>query len=326
MNPALLNDDRLNSARESGVDFVLPANTNLDNFRKGGVDVLPVWLKQEIPDGLTLERARILSESGVHTVCQEARCPNLSYCFRHLQFTFIILGDVCSRKCRFCAVKKSRRENLNLDLEESSRIAKVVEKLGLDYVVITSVTRDDLDDGGARIFAQTIGLIHKINRNIKIEVLIPDFQGWTFSLKCVLDAGPCVVGHNIETVKRLYRILRPEATYELSLSILKKIKELRPQVFTKSSLMLGLGETEAEVMQVLRDLRRNQCDVLTLGQYLAPSPNHYPIKKFIAPEQFQRYRDLGLILGFKSVLSGPVVRSSYKAAEVYQKVTHCFSS
>lgn len=301
-------------------------NNNLYHLSKGGADGLPQWLRQEIPDTITLKRARILSESTVHTVCQEARCPNLSYCFRHLKVTFMILGDVCSRNCRFCAVKKSSHGSLNLDLGEPLRIAKVVKELGLDYVVITSVSRDDLDDGGSRIFAQTIDLIHKINRHIKVEVLIPDFQGETSSLKCVLDTGPCVVAHNIETVERLYKDLKPQANYRLSLEVLRNIKEIQPLSTTKSSLMLGLGETEAEIIETIKELKDNRCDILTLGQYLAPSPNHYPVKEFIHPEQFQRYMDLSLDLGFKSVLSGPLVRSSYKAEEVYKEVTHYFSS
>ena len=327
MSSAFPNDANLDDLRERWVDSKFTKNNNnLSVLRKGGLGGLPAWLKQEIPDNVILERARILSGFGVRTVCQEARCPNMSYCFRHLEFTFLVLGDVCSRNCRFCAVKKSSHGNLELDLDEPMRIAEAVKELGLEYVVITSVSRDDLDDGGAEIFARTIRLIRKINRNIKIEVLIPDFQGKTSSLKCVLDASPCVVAHNIETVGRLYKYLRPEADYGLSLKVLSKIKEIQPLLITKSSVMLGLGETETEVIETIKELKSHQCDILTLGQYLAPSINHYPVEEFIPPEQFQRYRDLGFALGFKSVLSGPVARSSYKAAEVYKEVTHCFSS
>lgn len=281
---------------------------------------LPLWFRQEIPDNITLQRARILSASGVHTVCQEAKCPNLSFCFKHLKFTFMILGDTCTRNCRFCAVRKSDNKNLNLDLDEPLRIAGVVEDMGLDYVVITSVTRDDLADGGAKIFSQTIELIRRINTFIKIEVLIPDFKGCIRSLKVVLDAQPHLVGHNIETVERLYKDLRPKANYRLSLDVLKKIKEIRSFLTTKSSIILGLGEAEGEVVKTMEDLLNSGCDILTLGQYLAPSESHYPVKEFIRIEQFERYRDIGLGLGFKSVLSGPKVRSSYQADEVYKEL------
>ncbi len=272
---------------------------------------LPLWFRQEIPDKITLERAQLLSESNVRTVCQEARCPNLSFCFKHQKFTFIILGDTCTRNCRFCAVGKTENKNLKLDEDEPWRIAKAVKDLGLNYVVITSVTRDDLADGGAKIFSQTIESIRGINSDIKIEVLIPDFKGSILSLKVVLAAQPHLVGHNIETIERLYKDLRPKANYRISLDILKKIKEIQPLFTTKSSIMLGLGETEEEVIKTIQDLLYSGCDILTLGQYLAPSPAHYPVKEFIGIEQFQRYRDIGLGLGFKSVLSGPLVRSSY---------------
>lgn len=294
---------------------------NLDILSKNNMNRLPSWFKQEAPDTIVLERAQRLNELKVHTVCQEARCPNLSSCFKDLRFTFMVLGDTCTRNCRFCAVKKTKNQ-LKLDLEEPLRIARAVKKLGLDYVVITSVTRDDLVDAGAEIFARTIELIHKINRNIKIEVLIPDFKGRLRSLKCLLAASADVVAHNLETVSRLYRDLRPEADYALSLEVLKKIKALRPDLISKSSLMLGLGEKEAEVIEAMQDLRNSHCDFLTLGQYLAPSVAHYPVQEFISHKQFKRYEDLGLSLGFKAVLSGPKVRSSYQARELYQEVAY----
>lgn len=282
---------------------------------------LPWWLKQEIPESIVLERLQLISEFNVHTVCQEARCPNLSFCFRQLKFTFMLLGDSCSRNCRFCGVNKSRDNRLTLDINEPYRISQIVKFFGLNYVVLTSVTRDDLIDGGAGIFARTIELIHKINRNIKVEVLIPDFGSRLSSLKCLVEAKPDVVAHNIETVKRLYKDLRPEAGYTLSLDILSRLKELKPELTTKSSLMLGLGETEKEVIETMEDLRDRQCDVLTLGQYLAPSIDHYPVFEFISPEQFQRYQDIGLSLGFKAVLSGPKVRSSYQAETQFHFVS-----
>ncbi|MCM8795672.1 MAG: lipoyl synthase [Candidatus Omnitrophica bacterium] len=282
---------------------------------------MPVWFRQDIPDKITLERQRFLSRLGIHTVCQETRCPNLNFCFKNLRLTFMILGDICTRNCRFCHVQKlKKQQRLILDEDEPFRIARAVDILGLNYVVITSVTRDDLEDGGAGIFSQTIKLIHRLNKDIKIEVLIPDFRGRIESLKCILDASVNIVAHNIETVKRLYKDLRPKADYELSLEILAKVKELNKEVITKSSLMLGLGESEEEVVTTMKDLRRSHCEILTLGQYLAPSLEHYPVKEFISLEQFKRYKDIGLALGFKSVFSGPLVRSSYQAEEIYKYV------
>jgi len=300
---------------------------------------LPSWFRQEIPDTITLQRAQKLSVTGVHTVCQEARCPNLSFCFQQLKFTFMILGDTCTRNCQFCGVRKTDNKSLDLDLNEPYRLAEKVKELKLNYVVITAVTRDDLADGGAKIFDKTIELIHHINQDInpvrntvstekynkisngvKVEVLIPDFKGSISSLRCLVDAHPDLVAHNIETVERLYKDLRPEANYQLSLQVLRKIKEIQPMLTTKSSIMLGLGETEGEVIKTMEDLLNSGCDILTLGQYLAPSENHYPVKEFISIAQFQRYRDIGLALGFKAVLSGPLVRSSYRAEEVYEEV------
>ncbi len=318
------------------MSLALSHHNRLKELRDSRPSKLPFWFKQEIPKPIVLERAQRLKAFKVHTVCQEARCPNLSSCFKDLRFTFMVLGDTCTRNCRFCTVKKTKNE-LGLDLEEPLRIARAVKELGLDYVVITSVTRDDLLDGGAEIFSRTIELIRKINpvrdtansnnntmvsNGIKIEVLIPDFQGRLLSLECLLAASPDVVAHNLETVSRLYPDLRPEADYALSLWVLKKIKELRPDLISKSSLMLGLGEKEAEVIEAMRDLRNSHCDCLTLGQYLAPSLRHYPVKEFISYKQFKRYEDLGLSLGFKAVVSGAKVRSSYQARELYQKVAY----
>jgi lipoic acid synthetase len=286
---------------------------------------LPAWFRQEFADEATGELAQLLTESSVHTVCQEARCPNINHCFKNKRFTFLILGNTCTRSCRFCAVRKSANKNLALDEDEPYRISRLVERLDLDYVVITSVTRDDLVDGGAAIFVETIELIHKINEDIKVEVLIPDFRGKIKSIETVLNAAPFVVAHNIETIKRLYPDLRPQADYELSLGILRKLKELKPRIFTKSSLMLGLGETEEEVIAAMKDLRSNYCDILTLGQYLVPSPEHYPIKEFISIEQFKEYKDIGMALGFKAVLSGPLVRSSYQAERIFQQAARALA-
>ena len=203
-----------------------------------------------------------------------------------------------------------------MDENEPIRISRIVELLGLNYVIITSVTRDDLPDGGASIFAKTLKLIQAVKKGIKVEVLIPDFQGKVDSLKCILQARPFVVGHNLETVSRLYDELRPQADYRRSLNVIGRIKKISPGIFTKSSLMLGFGETKQEVINALQDLRKQDCDILTLGQYLAPSTEHYPVKEYIAIEQFQEYEKIGVAMGFKAVLSGPLVRSSYKAEEV----------
>jgi lipoic acid synthetase len=230
----------------------------------------------------------------------------------------MILGDICTRNCKFCGVEKSNTQLLDFDLDEPGRIAGVVGKLGLKYVVLTSVTRDDLEDGGASIFARTIELIHGLDKGIKVEVLIPDFKGRIDSVKRVLDAHPQVTAHNIETVKRLYAEIRPKANYELSLGVLREIKGVSLAAITKSSLMLGLGEREEEVKLTMRDLRGADCDIITLGQYLAPSQNHYPVQEFISPEKFRYYKQMGIALGFKAVLSGPLVRSSYRAEEVYK--------
>jgi len=295
----------------------LPKPTKIDAIRKSGVkNRLPAWFKQDIPDATVRGRMQLLSEFKVNTVCCQAKCPNLSFCFKNLKFTFMILGNICTRNCRFCGVAQSEKKTLSLDENEPYRISQIAKILNLKFVLITSVTRDDLTDGGAAQFVKTIELIHSIDKNIKIEVLIPDFSGNIASLKTVIDARPSILAHNIETVNRLYKTLRPKANYQTSLDMLKKSKEINPLLITKSSLILGLEESEEEIIYTMEDLRYNQCDILTLGQYLAPSQRHYPVKEFISIEQFQRYRSIGLRLGFKAVLSGPKVRSSYHAEEV----------
>jgi lipoic acid synthetase len=216
-------------------------------------------------------------------------------------------------------VEKTRRGQLDVDWNEPYRIAAAVRKFKLTYCVITSVTRDDLPDGGAILFVKTIQLIHEISRDIQIEVLVPDFQGNKPSIKKIIAVQPDTMGHNIETVRRLYEGFRPEADYDLSLEVLRTIKQLNPKMITKSSLMLGLGEEKDEVIETMIDLRDSGCDILTLGQYLAPSILHYPIKEFVTPQQFERYKKIGLQLGFKAVAAGPLVRSSYQAQEVFQE-------
>lgn len=282
------------------------------------MDRLPLWFKQDIPDSATLETMRLFLRLRINTVCQLAKCPNLSYCFRNNRFSFMLLGNSCTRHCRFCNIGTGQSLALaqepSLLQDEPYRISQVIEALGLDYVVLTSVSRDDLSDGGASEFAKTVKLIRRINRRITIELLIPDFQGKVSSLKCLLEAGPDIVGHNIECVQRLYKDLRPQADYALSLGVLKRIKELAEDVRTKSSIMLGLGETKEEVARTMQDLRANLCDSITVGQYLAPSKNHFPVKEFIGLRQFEEYKEAALALGFKPVESGPKARSSFPAS------------
>jgi lipoic acid synthetase len=285
----------------------------MDRMRK-----LPAWFKQELPGNQSFSVARLFSDNRINTVCREAKCPNTSRCFRDKQATFLILGKNCTRNCKFCQISNPGAEepSLSIDAEEPSRIARAVKTLGLKYVVITSVTRDDISDGGASIFANTLKSIRRINKDIKIEVLIPDFKGRETSLKCILGAKPFIIAHNIETVSRLYPALRPESDYRLCLKVLRTLKELSLEVITKSSIMLGLGEGELEVYEALKDLRKVYCDILTLGQYLKPTPKHYSIKEFVSLEQFSKYKGIALDLGFKAVLSEPLARSSYKAEEV----------
>ncbi|MCM8781220.1 MAG: lipoyl synthase [Candidatus Omnitrophica bacterium] len=284
------------------------------------INRLPNWFLQEIPQHAALERMRFVSEYNLNTVCQKARCPNLGWCFKNNTLTFLILGDICTRSCRFCAISKSRGKVLALDKEEPHRIAHIVRLLGLKYVIITSVTRDDLSDRGAGQFAKTLEAIYSLDRDIGAEILIPDFSGDVNSLKMILDTRPSVIAHNLDTVKRIHKYLKPQASYQLSLDLLKRIKKYKKDIITKSSLMLGLGETDEDLKETMQDLRYSGCDILTLGQYLPPSQNHYPIREFISIDRFKSYEQMGYSLGFKAVLSGPLVRSSYKAEEVYNRI------
>jgi lipoic acid synthetase len=284
---------------------------------------LPSWFKQGVPEEYSIKEISALNKSNIKTVCSEAKCPNFITCLRKKKLTFIILGDTCTRNCSYCAVKKSgTKKRLNFDFNEPVRVAEVVRSLGIRYAVVTSVARDDLEDGGAGEFVKTVKLIRAIDKDIKVELLIPDFQGKIKSLIRVIDSCPDVIGHNIETVARLYKTLRPEADYGLSLNLIAKIKDLSPELLTKSSIMLGLGESEREVINTMEELSNIRCDILTLGQYLAPSNKHYPVKEFISLGQFQKYKNIAIGLGFKFVLSGPLVRSSYQAEEVYKEVVY----
>jgi len=279
----------------------------------------PPWLKKRIPPLQNLQKVKsILDETGLHTVCEEARCPNLGECFAHGTATFLILGNICTRNCGFCAVDHGLP--VLSDETEPQRVAKAVEMMGLQYVVITSVTRDDLPDGGASHFAKTIQAIRSTGQSIKIEVLIPDFKGDPSSLKMVLEKAPDVLNHNIETVSRLYPAVRPQADYERSIELLKRAKEIAPDILTKSGFMLGLGERREEILELLQDLRNAKCDFLTIGQYLQPRQDRLPVVRFIPPEEFEEYRTIGEEMGFKAVASGPFVRSSYHAFEMFNAV------
>jgi lipoic acid synthetase len=279
----------------------------------------PPWLKKRIPPFQDLLKVKsILDETDLHTVCEEARCPNLGECFSRGTSTFLILGRVCTRNCGFCSVE--RGVPVPPDETEPERVTQAIKKMGLQYVVITSVTRDDLPDGGASLFAKTIQTIRALNPKIKVEVLIPDFKGDQTSLKAVLKEWPDVLNHNIETISRLYPRVRPQADYQRSLDLLKESKELYPQLFTKSGFMLGLGETQEEVLELLRDLREAGCDFLTIGQYLQPRPDRLPVVRFIPPEEFEEYKRIGEEMGFRAVASGPFVRSSFHAFEMFKTI------
>jgi len=272
----------------------------------------PQWLKVRAPQGANYLRLRsLLREGELHTVCEEAHCPNLGECWENGTATFMILGNVCTRRCGFCAVTTGRPTGL--DFMEPDRVAMTVRELGLKHVVITSVNRDDLPDGGAFIFAQCIRKIRQQVPGCRVEVLIPDFQGVWSALETVMEASPDILNHNTESVPRLYKMVRPKAIYTRSLELLRRAKELRPNGLTKSGVMVGLGETKEEIAQVLEDLRKVNCDIITIGQYLRPSPQHLPLVRFYHPDEFAELKAIGLNLGFRHVESGPLVRSSYHA-------------
>lgn len=272
----------------------------------------PEWLKAPIPAGENYARLNALvQEHRLHTVCAEARCPNMGECWNAGTATFMILGDTCTRSCGFCAVKTGRPEGL--DAGEPSRVAEAVQKLRLRHAVLTSVNRDELFDGGAQIFAETIRRTRELSPGTKIEVLIPDFKGDEFALNIVLDAFPDILNHNTETVPRLYSVVRPQAQYTRSLELLERAK--RRGFVTKTGLMVGIGERSEEVLAVMRDLRAVSCDILTLGQYLQPTKEHLPVDRFVTPEEFAMYKRAGMEMGFSHVESGPLVRSSYHAEQ-----------
>lgn len=273
----------------------------------------PPWIRVRLAQGPNYnEVTGLLAGLGLHTVCQEARCPNMGECFESRTATFLILGPVCTRNCRFCAIEVGQPGLV--DQQEPERVAEAVRTLGLRFAVITSVTRDDLPDGGASRFAETIRAIRQASPGCGIEVLVPDFQGSAEALDAVLEAGPDILNHNVETVPRLYPLVRPQAQYGRSLELIRRAKE-SGGCLTKSGLMLGVGETWDEVVQVMAGLRQVGCDLLTIGQYLRPSQQHLPIVRYYTPEEFDRLANVGRQLGYRHVESGPLVRSSYHARQ-----------
>lgn len=287
---------------------------------ESGLTRLPAWFKQPLPDMEKIAAMKAMFRgSRLHTVCESAHCPNLGQCWGEGVATFMILGGTCTRACRFCAVPAGRAETL--DPHEPENVAQAVQQLGLSYVVVTSVARDDLQDEGAGHFAQTIAAIRCLTPHVKIEVLIPDFSAKEESLRILSEAAPEVISHNIETVRRLSAQVRPQAQYERSLNVLRRFRQLAPGSFVKSSFMVGLGESGSEVQELMRDLLEAGCQILTIGQYLAPTQmkRHVPVERFVTPEEFERWRQAGLDMGFKYVESGPLVRSSFIAEKGYRE-------
>ncbi len=278
----------------------------------------PDWLKVRAPGGPNYtDLQRLVSDLRLHTVCESARCPNIGDCWERRSATFMILGDICTRACGFCAIKTGRP--LELDREEPERVAEAIEYLGLRFAVITSVNRDELPDGGAEIFAETIRAVRRRSPQTGIEVLIPDFEGNEDALRMVMEARPDILNHNMESIERLYKLVRPQAKYWRSLELLRRAKAMDPTVVTKSGMMLGVGEELDEVREAMRHLREVDCDVLTLGQYLRPSAKHIPVVRYVTPEEFALLKEEGLAMGFRHVESGPLVRSSYHADEQVPK-------
>jgi lipoic acid synthetase len=283
------------------------------------VQRLPEWLKIRLPRPDTIKEVeRMMRSKRLHTVCESARCPNLPECWSKRTATFMILGDTCTRACGFCAIKVGKP--LAVDEDEPRNVASVAKELGLKHVVVTSVARDDLADEGAGQFARTIHALRDELPEAIVEVLVPDFKGKRWCVQIVTDAGPEIFNHNVETVPRLHTIVRPQAKYERSLRVLETAKELNPKVYTKSGIMLGLGETQEEVIGVLKDLRAIGVDAVTIGQYLRPTMRHLPVNEFIHPRVFKEYERIGSEMGFAFVASAPFVRSSYNAIDFSRKV------
>ncbi|MDI6773278.1 MAG: lipoyl synthase [bacterium] len=279
----------------------------------------PAWLKVRLPGGENYaDLTRIMRRGGMHTVCEEARCPNIGECWDRRTATFLILGDTCTRRCRYCAVVHGRPDAP--DEGEPARVADAVAAMGLRHVVVTSVNRDDLRDGGAGIYAATIRAMRRRLPDCTVEVLVPDFKGDTEALRAVLEANPEILGHNLEAVRRVFGGVRPGGNYDRSIELLRRCKEWGYNAFTKSGIIVGMGETEDELLEAMDDLRAVDCDVLTLGQYLQPGPGFLPIARYYTPDEFAALRDEGLRRGFKYVEAGPLVRSSYRADAQAQAV------
>lgn len=278
--------------------------------QRGELGKRPEWLKVKLPTGENYKQVLdLMRKSKLNTVCEEARCPNLAECWSHKTATFMILGDTCTRSCGFCNVKLGLPTEL--DLDEPRRVAESVDQLGLRHVVITSVNRDELKDGGAGIFSETVKLIKQRMPDCTVEILIPDFKGEEHAFEIIMENPPDILNHNLETVKRLYHAVRPQAKYERSLELINWFhsKGLR----TKSGIMVGIGETKEEVLELMQDLKNSNCDIMTIGQYLQPTKNHLPVDRYVTLEEFALYREVGMKLGFMAVESGPLVRSSYHA-------------
>lgn len=280
---------------------------------------LPEWLTIRLPRPDTIKEVEgMMRAKSLHTVCESARCPNLPECWSKKTATFMILGDTCTRSCGFCAIKVGRGETLNP--HEPTDVARVANDLGLKHIVVTSVARDDLADEGAAQFAKTIEELHRQNPDCIVEVLTPDFKAKKWCIKIVTDAHPEIYNHNIETIERLHTVVRPQAKYSRTLEVLRTVKELDPSIYTKSGIMLGLGETREEVVETLQDLRAVGVDAVTIGQYLRPTMKHLPVVEYIHPDEFKEYEKIGEEMGFAFVASGPFIRSSYNAIEFSKKV------
>jgi lipoyl synthase len=276
----------------------------------------PDWLRVKAPQWERVGNVKdILRDLGLNTVCEEASCPNIGECFNHGTATFLIMGPACTRACPYCDIDFEKKPKA-LDPTEPQRLAEAVRRMGLNHVVITSVNRDDLPDGGASQFVSCIEAIRQLSPQTTIEVLIPDLCGNWAALEVILQARPEVLNHNTETISRLYKRVRPQGNYERTLELLRRSRQLAPQVYTKSGIMVGLGETDAEVRQVMQDLRSVDCDILTIGQYLQPSPKHLAVQAFVTPAQFDLWREFGEAIGFLQVVSSPLTRSSYHAEQV----------
>jgi len=280
----------------------------------------PEWLKKTVSlNNSNINQVKdLLTNLKLNTVCQSANCPNIFECFSKKTATFMLMGNICTRNCAFCGVRSGKPQNL--DKFEPKNVAKAVKEMGLNYIVLTSVTRDDIEDGGAKHFAKTVREIKTKDPSLKVECLIPDFKGRKENLKILLDAKPDVLNHNLETIKRNYKTIRDRANYNKSLDILKNSKDINPEVFTKSGFMLGLGEETGEILELLHDLENANCDIVTIGQYLQPSKENHPVQKYYSDEEFERIKSLASSFNFKSVIAGIFVRSSYKAASTISEL------